>query len=246
MDRYVERQQGNVVRRHTEAAEATTSPETHPLLRLQRQVGNAQIARLLAQRAGEEEEMQAKHDLSQRAGEEEEMQASHDLSQRQGAEEDEAIHASHDLSQRVPEVGLAGGPVSDQFSQRLSSQRGAGSPLEDGTRSSMEDAFGTSFADVRVHSGHEAAALNRSITAKAFTTGNDIFLGEGASAADSQLMAHELTHVVQQRDMTGGGGDMRVSPAGDSHEQAADATASVVTSGGSLATTAQRKLHQHD
>lgn len=329
MDRFIERQQAGAIRRRAEAAAAESAADTHPLLRLQRQVGNSQIARLLAQREGEEDELQATHlqregedeelqathlqragaddeepiqanhelaqraeeeepvqakrDLAQRAGpEEEELQAIHDVAQRAGEEEEEmqamhlqrhgddeavqalhlqrageeeeelqALHlqregeeeelqATHDLSQREPEVGLDGGPVSGQFAERLSGQRGGGAPLDGNTRTSMEGAFGTSFEDVRVHTGGEANALNRTITAKAFTTGSDIFLSDKASASDSQLMAHELTHVVQQRSMSGGGG-MRVSPAGDTHEQEADAAAAVVTNGGSLAAS-QRKL----
>jgi hypothetical protein len=71
--------------------------------------------------------------------------------------------------------------------------------------------------------------LNRRLTSKAFTTGSDIFLRSDSSANDSQLMAHELTHVVQQRSM-GGGGGMTVGAAGDSHEQHADSMASTVNS----------------
>lgn len=218
----------------------------HPLLRLQRQVGNAQVARMIAQReAAEEDELQATHDpaLAQREGEEEELQATHDpaLAQREGEEEEE-LQATHDpaLAQRAPdeeelqakpEVGLEGGPVSDRISSQIESSRGGGSALDDGMRSSMEHGFGTSFDGVRVHSDSNAAQLNRSISAKAFTTGNDIFLGPGQSASDSHLMAHELTHVVQQKSMPGSGGGMSVGAAGDSYEQDADRQADAVLSG---------------
>src|SRR5215470_12006934 len=73
-----------------DAADAERAP--HPLIALGRQVGNAQIARMLAQREGEDEEeqVQAQHDLAQREGEEEEeqVQAKHDLAQREGEEEE--------------------------------------------------------------------------------------------------------------------------------------------------------------
>ncbi|MDW8212307.1 MAG: hypothetical protein RMJ55_02020 [Roseiflexaceae bacterium] len=59
--------------------EAAAEPAPHPLVALQRQVGNAQVARMLATRAGEEEEMQAKHDVAMRAGEDEEEMQEHDL-----------------------------------------------------------------------------------------------------------------------------------------------------------------------
>jgi Domain of unknown function (DUF4157) len=81
-----------------------------------------------------------------------------------------------------------------------------------------------------VHTGADSQQLNRSLGAKAFTTGSDIFFGEGASPADKGLLAHELTHVVQQRDMAGGG-PMTVGPAGDAYEAEAEATAAAVSSG---------------
>jgi hypothetical protein len=245
------------------AADAERAP--HPLITLGRQVGNAQVARMLAQREGEEEEVQAKHDLAQRAGEEEEevqakhdlaqrageeeeeVQASHDLAQREGEEEEE-IAAKHDLSQRVagatpqPEVGLEGGAISAELSGQINAKRGGGSALDTGTRATMEQSFGTSFEDVRVHTDSESDALNRSISAKAFTTGNDVFFRKDTSPGDHGLLAHELTHVVQQRSGGGGGGGMTVGPAGDSHEQQADAVSTAVTSG--AAAQAQRDADQ--
>jgi hypothetical protein len=213
----------------TDAPAAESGADAHPMLALQRQIGNARIARMLAQREGapeeEEDEMvQAKHDPA--------------LAQREGAPEEEDEDPQK-LMQAKPEVGLEGGPVSDELAGRIESQRGGGSTLDDGTRATMEGALGASFEGVRVHSDAESAQLNQSISAKAFTTGSDIFLGQGASAGDHDLMAHELTHVVQQREMSASG-PLTVGPAGDSYEQHADATAAAVASGAS-APTAQRK-----
>jgi hypothetical protein len=100
----------------------------------------------------------------------------------------------------------------------------------------MEAGFGTSFEDVRVHQDAQSDVLTRRLTAHAFTTGSDIFLRSDASPSDSHLIAHELTHVVQQRSMSGGGGGMNVGAAGDSHESEADATASAVLSKGAAPT----------
>jgi hypothetical protein len=182
-------------------------------LRLQSQVGNAHIARLLAQRAGEEEE---------------ELQATHDLTQRAEAEEEE-VQAKHET------VGVEGGPVGPDTAGRIESMRGGGSSLDTGTRTSMESAFGTNFSDVRVHADGESDALNRRLTARAFTTGSDIFLRRDASPSDTRLLAHELTHVVQQRSMSGGAGGMRVGAAGDNHERHADAVADALTAAPSQA-----------
>jgi hypothetical protein len=216
-------------------AGADSASPVHPLLTLQSQIGNAQVARLLAQR--EADEVEAKHDLSlQREEDKEEIGTKHDLSL-QREEDKEEIGTKHDLSvQREEEVdakheqvGIEGGPVGPDTAQRISSARGGGSSLDGGTRASMESGFGTSFEDVRVHQDAESDVLNRRLTSHAFTTGSDIFLRSDSSPSDSRLMAHELTHVVQQRSMSGGGG-MSVGAAGDSHEQHADAMADSVLS----------------
>jgi Domain of unknown function (DUF4157) len=106
----------------------------------------------------------------------------------------------------------------------------------------MEASFGTSFRDVRVHTDPQANMLNRRLTARAFTTGNDIFLRGDASPADGRLLAHELSHVVQQRSMSAGGGGMHVGAAGDAHESHADAAAGALASAGS----AQRQADEEE
>jgi len=63
----------------------------------------------------------------------------------------------------------------------------------------MEGAFGADFSDVRVHTGAQAGAVSQQLGALAFTTGSDIVLGEGSSVGDQRLLAHELTHVLQNR-----------------------------------------------
>jgi hypothetical protein len=202
------------LRRRASEGEAVPSHETaHPLLRLQSQVGNAPIARLFAQREAQEDEedkgaVHAKHDaaLAQRA-----------------ADDQESVQAKHET------VGLAGGPVGPDTAQRIQAKRGGGSTLDTGLRSTMEQSLGTSFADVRVHQDGESDTLNRRLTAKAFTTGSDIFLRSDVSRSDTHLMAHELTHVVQQRSMSSGGG-MTVGAAGDAKEHEADSVADAVLS----------------
>jgi hypothetical protein len=218
---------------------------------LQSTMGNAAIARMLQrEEAPEEEEVMAKHDpsmattLQREAGseelpEEEEVMAKHDpaLAQREEAPEEEEVMAKHDsMAQRegAPEVGLAGGGVSDGLAGRIDSMRGGGSPLDDTTKSTMEEALGTSMAGVRVHVGSESDSLNHAITAKAFTTGNDVFVRSDqwapGSSSTQRLMAHELTHVAQQRSGVGGGGGGGMSVgASDTHEEhEADSVAEAV------------------
>ena len=210
----------------------------HPLVALQARAGNQAVARMV-QRAAEEEELQMKHDPSvQREGEEEEeLQMKHDPSIQREGEEEEELQMKHDAS---PQVGLEGGPVGQDIASQIDSQRGGGSGLASGFRSQMEGAFGADFGEVRVHQGAQADTLNRQMTAKAFTTGNDIFLRSDASTGDSHLMAHELTHVVQQRSGGGSsGGGMTAGPANDPQEHEADQVASEVLAGG-----VQRELEQ--
>ena len=80
--------------------------------------------------------------------------------------------------------------------------RSSGRPLGDGTRSFMESQFGYDFGSVRVHTDAKAAESARAVNALAYTVGSDIVLGAGAPApetgAGKKLLAHELTHVVQQ------------------------------------------------
>jgi hypothetical protein len=79
---------------------------------------------------------------------------------------------------------------------------GAGQPLSNRERAYFEPRFGRSFADVRLHRGQAAAERAGAIHARAYTLGNHIVMGQGQSSDGSQsarrLVAHELTHTVQQ------------------------------------------------
>ena len=99
-------------------------------------------------------------------------------------------------------IGLEGGAVDADTSARIQRARGSGSPLDDSVRRSMEHGFGADFSGVRVHTDSTANELNGRIQAKAFTTGSDIFFSKGAyqpgTAEGQELVAHELTHTIQQ------------------------------------------------
>ncbi len=125
-------------------------------------------------------------------------------------------------------AGIAGVPLP---------RRGSGRALEPSTRAFMERGFGHDFGGVRVHTGPEAARANRELEAIAFTTGHDIFFDDGRYRPDSAegrwLLAHELTHVVQQRRGTVAASDSgsRLSKPGDPSEREADAAAHAVVHG---------------
>lgn len=102
----------------------------------------------------------------------------------------------------IQAFGGEGGEVSSDWEGQLSQARGGGQPLSPFVREPMEREFGADFSGVRVHTGAQADNLARSIQAKAFTTGQDVFFGQGTYQPESrggqELIAHELTHVVQQ------------------------------------------------
>jgi hypothetical protein len=77
--------------------------------------------------------------------------------------------------------------------------RSPGQPLDATTRAFMEPRFGYDFSRVRVHTGSEAAQSAKAIGARAYTAGSDVvFAGGHSAASDTNLLAHELAHVVQQ------------------------------------------------
>ena len=96
--------------------------------------------------------------------------------------------------------------VSYGLESQINAIKGGGRPLGESERAFFEPRFGYDFSHVRVHTDAKADMLNHALNARAFTTGPDIFFQPGAytpgSSGGGELLAHELTHVVQQ---TGGG-----------------------------------------
>jgi hypothetical protein len=137
---------------------------------------------------------------------------------------------------------LAGQDGADSSSVRDVVSSG-GSPLSPAARQRMESSFGTDFSTVRVHSGGEAAASAASVGASAYTVGEDIVVGGGGrldGPSGERMLAHELTHVVQQRSGPVAGtptaGGVQVSDPGDRFEREATHVAEHVSSGGSVLT----------
>lgn len=119
--------------------------------------------------------------------------------QQEDEEEDDLIQAKTAAGQ-APQL-------SDGVASQIQRLKGGGQALDASTRAFMEPRFGRDFGAVRVHVDGRAASLARKISAKAFTLGSDIVFGAGqysSGASESRcLLAHELTHVIQQR--VGGG-----------------------------------------
>ena len=126
------------------------------------------------------------------------------------------------------------GQVSAELAHRIDQAQGQGRPLDTQTRAEMEASFERDFGRVRVHTDRESESLNQEVNATAFTTGQDIFFSEGTyspgSTEGQKLLAHELTHVVQQENADGSVLSGISSPQ-DASEREADRVAESVLSG---------------
>lgn len=118
------------------------------------------------------------------------------------------------LASFIQKKGSEGGTLaSTTVSNQIQSSKGGGSALEAPTQSFMESRFGADFSGVRIHTDHSAIQLSRELNAQAFTVGNDIYFNSGKYAPEASdgkhLLAHELTHVVQQN---GSGSSAHIAP----------------------------------
>lgn len=99
-------------------------------------------------------------------------------------------------------VGARGGALPGDVSEQIERARGGGSPLPSHTRDRMGAAMSSDLSSVRIHRDDESARLNRMVSARAFTLGQDIFFGSGEyhpeTAAGEHVLAHELAHTRQQ------------------------------------------------
>jgi hypothetical protein len=122
---------------------------------------------------------------------------------------------------------MAGGLVHPDVEAAIAASRGGGSSLDRTVSSTLSEGLGD-LSDVRVHTGDNAAALARAVSARAFTVGNDIFFGAGeyrpGTSSGQELIAHEAAHVVQQRGAPMAG-PLTVSQPGDALEREAEALA---------------------
>jgi hypothetical protein len=109
----------------------------------------------------------------------------------------------------------------------------SGRPLDESTRTDMEARLGADFSDVRVHTDAVARRSAAEVGARAYTSGQHVVLGRGGG--DPHTLAHELTHVIQQRagavSGTERGDGLSLSDPTDTFERAAEANAREVMSG---------------
>lgn len=124
--------------------------------------------------------------------------------------------------------------LDDEIASQIEKARLGGQPMDTSARSTLEPSLGYDLSTVKIHNSPEDSQLSQAVGAKAFTLGSDVFFKEGAynpqSSDGQQLLAHELTHVIQQNEgNVGSSARMSVNAPGDSHEQEADKTAREIT-----------------
>jgi len=128
--------------------------------------------------------------------------------------------------------GMGGAVLDDTIASAIHNKRGSGESLDPSAAKSIGGSMGQDFSDVNIHRDGESDTLNKQVQAEAFTTGKDIFFREGkydpVSNEGQKLLAHELTHVVQQRNAPPAS-ELKVSDPNEASEQQAHSVADAVT-----------------
>ncbi len=120
----------------------------------------------------------------------------------EGGDEGVQMKEDEDAPVQTKRFDQAPPAPSNNIGSQLKNSKGQGSPLPSDVKTEMETGFGADFSNVKVHTGTQAAEMNQSLRAKAFTNKGDIYFNQGnfdpASKDGKFLLAHELTHTIQQ------------------------------------------------
>ena len=159
---------------------------------------------LQMQEEEEELQMQEEEEEIQMQEEEEELQMQDEEEEVQMQDEEEELQMQEEEEELVQmKPGTDTPLVGEGLSRSIKDATGKGQPLSQGTMQKMPHSFGVDFSNVKIHSNDESARMNKQLGAQAFTHGSDIFFNAGKfnpeTTAGKKLLAHELTHVVQQQ-----------------------------------------------
>ena len=195
---------------------------SNDILALQHSIGNQAVRRLLESGA-----VQARLNITQPNDRYEKeadavadkvMKMPESQVQRQNQEEEEEMLQTKPIAEKItslqrqveeeeeemiqPKTNQGGFEVNGTFHSQLIDAKSEGQTMNQHERAYFEPRFGADFSGVHLHSGSKSGQLARSINAQAFTHGSDIYFGAGKynphSAKGRHLMAHELTHTIQQ------------------------------------------------
>ena len=213
---------------------SVTAAARHPLMTLQQSIGARAIQRLINSHY-----IQAKLNVSTPGDplEEEADRVADTVMRMTDSQADSRVTVSTPLSQVnrkclecEEEEGMLQGEtepgdqieVSRGVETQIDTLRGGGQPLPESMRAHFEPRFGHDFSGVRLHTGTDAARLARSINAKAFTIGQDVAFGAGQYSPETntgqRLLAHELTHTIQQGSSRGLSTPSLQRTIGDGHD----------------------------
>jgi hypothetical protein len=150
-----------------------------------------------------EEKLQRAPDEKLQKKEKEKIQKAAAPEEKIQKKEDEKLQKAPASEEKLQRKGSDGAPfVNANLQSAIQSRSGGGQPLSSDVRGYMEPRFNADFSKVRVHSNQEAAALSNQLSARAFTHQNNIFFSRNqyqpGSSDGRQLLAHELTHTIQQ------------------------------------------------
>tara|TARA_R110002020_G_scaffold83108_3_gene205908 strand:- start:16523 stop:18043 length:1521 start_codon:yes stop_codon:yes gene_type:complete len=152
----------------------------------------------------EEVQMQAEEEEVQMQAGEEEVQTKSEEEEVQMKVEEEEVQMQTDEEEPAVQAKSQGKlQASKNLSHRIKLSGGNGRPIAPKAKHKMETAFGVDFSAVNIHTNSNAVEMNQELRAHAFAHGNDVYFNQGKyqpeTSAGQHLLAHELTHVVQQR-----------------------------------------------
>ncbi len=119
-------------------------------------------------------------------------------------EEEEPVQMKEEEEEPIQTKTSSNNPsrATNNLSQKIKSKKGKGQTIQNQTKSEMENSFGVDFSNVNIHTDNEAVQMNKELGAQAFTHGRDVYFNKGKYRPETsdgkRLLAHELTHVVQQ------------------------------------------------
>lgn len=192
----------NAVQRKTNGLQKQTKTENE----IQEKPLAESISSVTQLKSEKEETIQNKRKIAKAS---EKAPISKPLLQQKKTDEDLQTKAEEEIQKKEDENEVQLSPAaasnpsdSPNIESTLNSSKGGGSPLSGKIKTEMESGFGADFSNVRIHNNSTAVQMNQQLGAQAFATGNNIYFNEGKYNPNSQegkhLLAHELTHTVQQ------------------------------------------------
>ncbi|NVK64909.1 MAG: DUF4157 domain-containing protein [Flavobacteriales bacterium] len=159
------------------------------------------------QKQEEEEAVQSKEEEEsvQMQEEEETVQSKEEEESVQMQEEEEVAQTKEEEESIQTKAQARPNSATPSLESRLNNSSGRGKKLTGKTKNEMESGFGNDFSNVNIHTDQNAAQMSQELGAKAFAHGNDIYFNKGQynpeSSEGKHLLAHELTHTIQQKGM---------------------------------------------